>query len=444
MKSVGVLGGGQLARMMAIQAEQLGIKIFILSPSSQDPAAQVKSAHWVKGDPYSSQSLLSFLKLVDVLTFESEFIPASQIKKAFQIIKQQSLVKPSVKKSSTKKLAVKKPVHIAPNLKSLSLIQDRYYQKKLITKYNLETSPFVEVNLPNTNLVTESQLLSVFKKLGPFVLKTRTGGYDGYGTFIFKNKKDCTCANLAGASSQHFIAEQFIKFKKEMSLIAARNKNGEIVFFPLVETKQENSRCLWVKGPCAHKKLANLKTKIKKMLTDLKYEGLLAFELFDTGSQLLINELAPRVHNSGHYSLNGSSEDQFSLHLKSICNLALKTPKTSKGFAMLNVLGKSQSLSKPLSKSKPQSQSPSQSKSLSQSKTKEKNQNLSKSQACSQALKEKALIEKKIKEKLNKEKDIYFYWYGKTLSRQGRKMGHINSLASSPSAALTKLLKLKI
>ena len=396
MKTLGILGGGQLARMLALKAENLNLKTFILSASKEDPAAQLKSVTWIKGDPYKVNALSKFLKLVDVLTFESEFIPAQKIKKALN-----------------------PKTHVAPSLKNLNLLQDRYTQKQLLIKYKLETSPFLKVSLTKykletspflkvsltknkpSHLQTEKKLHTLLEKLGPFVLKTRTGGYDGYGTFVIKNKK-----NILNFKPDHsfFIAEKFINFKRELALLAVRNKKGTVVFSPLVESQQKDSRCLWVKGPTSHKKLQSLKRKIKILLKDLNYEGVLAFELFDTGSDLLINELAPRVHNSGHYSLDGLTEDQFTLHLKGILNLPLKTPTAlKKGFAMLNLLGGGIKKTPTL-------------------KIKKETIKLTEGIECHY-------------------KYFSLWWYGKTKNNKGRKMGHINSLASSPTKALSLLLK---
>ena len=364
-KKIGILGGGQLARMLAEKAPALNLKAYVLSPSEKDPAAQV-TPYWKKGDPSHLPSLISFLKKVDQLTFESEFISAKIIKEALQ--------------------KVNKKIPITPSLKNLSLIQDRLSQKKLIQKHKLKTSPFTQVSFVKNNLTKNTKILhSLFEQLGPFVLKKRTGGYDGYGTFIIKNKNQIKTFK---DFSSLFIAEKWIPFKRELALLSVRNKK-DIIFLPLVETRQEQARCLWVCGPQTHPQLASLKKKIATFLEKIKYEGVLAFELFDSGKDLLINELAPRVHNSGHYSLDGLTEDQFTLHLKACFQLDLKPPKKKgRGFAMLNLLG----------------------------------------EACK-------------KPKWTLIKDIHFYWYEKSISRKGRKMGHLNALGSSPLQALRKVLR---
>lgn len=363
MKSIGVLGGGQLSKLLALKAKTLDIRVFVLSLSEHDPAA-LENPFWIKGNPDKQKDLKSFFKLVDTVTFESEFFSARQIKLALQNQKG------------------KKP-DVVPSLSSLSLIQDRWTQKKLLAQYNLETADFLKVSFKH---FSQKKLFELWEKLGPFVLKTRTGGYDGYGTFIVKRKSQIKNMNIPRGS---FIAESFIPFKRELALLSARNGKAQIVFFPLVESFQKNSRCLWVKGPVNHKKLIPFKKQIKNFLNGIDYQGIITFELFDTGKHLLVNELAPRVHNSGHYSLEALSEDQFTTHLKAIINRRLTPPKTlKKGFAMLNLLG--EGYNKPVLKTK---------------------------------------------------RGIHLYWYGKAISRKGRKMGHINATAHSAQKALNRLLK---
>lgn len=366
-KKIGILGGGQLARMLAGQAKALNVKVYVLSGSKKDPAARVTS-YWQKGDVKSLVSLSSFIKKIDILTFESEFVLADKIKKA-------------IKKTG-------KRISISPSLKLLSLIQDRWTQKNLLETHKIKTAPFLKVQFVKNNPLKNRTLLKeVYKKLnGPFVLKKRIGGYDGYGTFIIKNQNDITKFK---EFSDSFIAETFIPFKRELALQSVRNKRGDIVFLPLVETKQQDSRCLWVKGPVSHSKLPLIKKKITAFLKSIRYEGVLAFEFFDTGKELLVNELAPRVHNSAHYSLDGLSEDQFTLHLKACLNLKLKSPrKKEKGFAMMNLLGEA-------------SKHP----------------------------------------KWTLSDDVSFYWYEKDVSRKGRKMGHINAVGSSSKEAFHKVAK---
>lgn len=355
---IGFLGGGQLARMMSLKCFELGLQPYVMSTNSEDPAAQV-TQNWVQGDLYNPSHLRKFLKLVDIATFESEFLDAKML------IEEQ-------KKSNTK---------IFPSPKLMGQLQDRWTQKKLLEKFKLSTSPFKKID-------NFSHAEKAFKE--PFVLKQRHFGYDGYGTRIIKNKieliklKDFINQNEFG-----FIAEKFIPFKKELAILASRNRQGDIIFFPLVESHQKDSRCLWVKGPCEHKQLKSMKSKIKKMLHDVNYIGTIAFEFFDYKNSLIVNEIAPRVHNSGHYSMDALNIDQFEAHILALINYKLPTPQPlAKGFAMYNLLGQS-------------NKSP----------------------------------------KLVDNNNIHLHWYGKSQNRTGRKMGHINALDKNADLALVKLKK---
>jgi len=447
-KTLGVLGGGQLALYLSLKAKALGWKLLTLSPSHKDPTAlKVKSLErgalrnkaWIQGDPHTKKDLKSFLSQVDILTFESEFFSAKLIKEC------------------------KKKTKIHPSLKNLACIQDRLLQKKLLAKHHFSILPFKawsnnkiarsqinqahwlqhkafskdkELKLNNKfnseeklkahsfEKLKKRALLKIWEDWGPFVLKTRQGGYDGYGTFVIKTKPELfklldsfsqtafQSADKTESSSKKrkknlpetsFIAEPLLKFKRELAILSARNQKGQVVFFPLVESFQENSVCLWVKGPVEHPKLAGLKRKISLFLKKIDYRGVIAFELFETEEGLIVNELAPRVHNTGHYSLTALTEDQFTLHLKAVSNQDLKSPRLlAEEFAMLNLLGEGSPT--PLIQKKDKAFS---------------------------------LIEQT---DFLKEKGFDLYWYGKNPSRPGRKMGHINRLGKG---SLTKLLKLK-
>lgn len=410
-----------MARMLTLKAHSLGLKACVLSPSQEDPAAQV-TEFWQKGKPHRASDLVQFFKSLNVLTFESEFIPARQIEKALKKLNPP----PHLKKP--------KQLLFAPSLSALGHIQDRLTQKKLLLKHRFQTADFVKADLKQP---MQGQLIEIWERLGPFVLKIRTGGYDGYGTWTIKRKSEIKNAKIPAGC---FIAEKFIPFKRELAILSARNKSGQIVFFPLVESFQKDSRCLWVKGPVHHSKLNSLKRQIKKFLHGLNYQGLLAFELFDAKNDLIINELAPRVHNSGHYSLNALNEDQFTTHLKAICNLPLKTPRLSaQGFAMLNLLG--EGIRKPSLKIKERTlelnslfrASPSDSSIFSTAEEFIYSDPANKRRGFSA-----------IKDSLKIKKDIFLWWYGKSVSRKGRKMGHINTTASSSVRALNKLLKTRL
>jgi 5-(carboxyamino)imidazole ribonucleotide synthase len=274
------------------------------------------------------------------------------------------------------------PIFPSPNL--MSLLQDRLSQKKLLIQYKIPTAEFIQVDTAEDL----EQATQHFPK--GFVLKKRRGGYDGYGTFIVKSADDLK--NLRPVLSKEksgFIAEAFVPFKKELAVMLVRDQKNHCFSLPLVESKQTQAKCDWVQGPVKHAKAKSLITRLQKMLKQENYVGVIGFELFDTGSNLLINELAPRVHNSGHYSLDALSEDQFSLHIKAVCGFSCVPPKVlSPGFAMANLIG---------SKNSP------------------------------------ADWENDLTSKI--------HWYGKLENRPGRKMGHLNAVGATPKKALAQVLK---
>lgn len=358
---IGILGGGQLARMLAQKGLDLGYDIHIFAESEDSPAAKVCGNTFV-GNLNSLEDLVSFCKAVDLVTFESEFLDTK-------------LLQSALKNLSTK---------VSPSAKVIEKIQDRLTQKKLLKKYGILTADFKKV----TNQDQLIKALNYFPQ--GVVLKKRRFGYDGYGNFIINQESDIkNLPKEIWEDPYGFIAEEKISFKRELAIILARNARGEIVCLPLIETKQKDSKCDWVMGPVKHKNLPFLIKKLKYFISSLNYQGVIAFELFDDGNKLKINEVAPRVHNSGHYSQEACVDSQFSYHLKAICNDRLPTlTLNSKGFAMTNLIG--------TNTDEPKWKLP------------------------------------------NK---AFFHWYGKKDNQKGRKMGHINAIAKTPALALKKALE---
>ena len=375
MKRVGILGGGQLARMMVIEGFKMGLEMHVLSSRADDPAAQV-TRFWHEGSPHNERELAQFLSQVDVATVESEFFDERVLTAATQASR----------------------VEVIPSPKLLGLLSDRKTQKEWMAEYEIPTSPFVALR-------NATDARDFFREHARVVFKKRRHGYDGYGTFIIQNDRELEGWLKKFNNSIHeFIGEAFIPFRRELALQLARNANGEILCYPLVEWHAQNSRCLWVKGPVAnysragkspahHPQVTELIRLVSRALKRSNYVGLITFELFETRSrssakaEILVNEIAPRVHNSGHYSLEATALNQFQAHLRAILNWPL--PKTvqlwSNGFAMWNILGKSSV--KNTSKWRPPH-------------------------------------------------DVHVHWYGKSEIREGRKMGHMTALAATPEAAL--------
>ncbi|PWU18276.1 MAG: hypothetical protein C5B49_07395 [Bdellovibrio sp.] len=304
-QSVGIWGGGQLARMLALSAHELGLEPWILSKDADDPAAQV-SSKWIKDAGRSS--VAKMLKQVSVLTFESEFHDLRGLPDATGVFR--------------------------PPLAAMAELQDRRTQKQWLVSSHIPTSPFVPVDRVSDLSNAQEQIP------GKCVLKKAQGGYDGYGTFVMKN---------ASAWEEHrrhwqgpYIAEAFVPFVRELALILVRSSVGEFRAFPLVESVQKNSKCDLVKGPVRHARLDVLLVKFERLMRQLDYVGALGVELFDTGQELLVNEIAPRVHNSGHYSQNYFLQSQFHYHWKALLGEPLPEPQpTGKYFVMANLVGES-------------------------------------------------------------------------------------------------------
>lgn len=359
---MGILGGGQLARMLALSAHSLGLQPYVFSENLQDPAQQVTMFHHI-GSLKDPSHLEKFLKNIDVATFESEFLNGSLLLQAQQ-------------KSKT-------PIY--PSVTTMELLQDRLTQKQNLDIYKIPTAPWSVINSAHEAELA-SQSLSY-----PLVFKQRRFGYDGYGTFIVKNASQLkTFCKNEFPTNHGFIVEKWIPFHRELACVFARNISGHISHYPLVESLQKDSRCLWVKGPIKHPKFSAFAKQFSVFLQKMDYVGVIGVELFETSKGLLVNELAPRVHNTAHYTMAAFTISQFELHWRALLNQSVELPDANaKGFAMVNLLGGATS-------PKPQwSLSP----------------------------------------------DVQLHWYGKEDSRPGRKMGHINVLGSSPQQALEKALK---
>lgn len=351
-KSIGILGGGQLARMLCQRAREMGMEVHILCEKKDDPAARVCN-WWHKGNPLLAKDIRRLMNSVDLMTLESEFIPAE-----------------------TMMAALKKGFPCYPSTENIYKLQDRWPQKEILWDFQIPTSPFMKLN-------SKDDLDLAFKVYNhSMVVKKRFGGYDGYGTFVIdqKNQLDQLKLQIKDFESQ-YIVEKKIQFKSEKSMILGRNRNGEFFKYPLLTTLQKNNQCYQVWGPSTHPKENSLFLKIKKMLDHLNYVGVIAFELFDTGKDLIVNEIAPRVHNSGHITMDAFTLDQFELHLR--CILNLKFPKLAihpKSFLMQNLSGT-----------------------------------------------------KSLKPQIHADFEGKFYWYEKTENRPKRKMGHINYTGTSIS-----------
>ncbi len=303
---VGVLGGGQLARMLALAGYPLGQDFSVLDPGHGACSAAV--AEQLHGD-YVDQNLLTKLaEQVDVVTYEFENVPAAAVEF----------------------LADKVPVY--PPQQALAIAQDRFKEKTLFAELDIATPAFAAVN-------SLEELQQAMSQVGwPAVLKTRSEGYDGKGQAVLRQPEDLAPAwqMLAGVAA---IVEAFVPFEREVSILAVRSTTGEIVCYPLTEnTHRDGILCLSIARPDDAMQ-AKAVEYAERLLDKLDYVGVLALELFQAGDDLLANEFAPRVHNSGHWTQDGAVTCQFENHLRAISGLPLGATDVIGHAAMVNLIG---------------------------------------------------------------------------------------------------------
>ncbi len=313
-KTIGILGGGQLARMSAFAAKRLGFNVAILEKEKNSPAGQLTRLEFT-GSFNDNKLLRKFAAGCDVITLENEFVDYHRIEFLESLGKK-----------------------VFPSSKTISLIQDKLIQKETLAKNNIPVPRFMAVN-------HKADFDVVVKTLGlPFVLKSRKMGYDGYGNALVKNKKDFEKA-FVKLTNRHskLLAEEFIDFKMELAVMAARTKK-QTVIYPVVQTIQKNHICHTVIAPArVNNKIVKLAEKIaEESVKAVKGYGIFGVELFYTSSdRLLVNEMAPRPHNSGHYTIEGCCTSQFENHIRAVMNLPLGSADMVKPYAvMINLLGK--------------------------------------------------------------------------------------------------------
>lgn len=310
IKTIGILGGGQLGMMLAAAALPLGFRCVFLEDADNPPAS-------LYGQVFKSGELDAFIQASDVFTLEFENTPIDTAKQLETLGDKGGLYPPAY---------------------ALEIAQDRLNEKNLFNQLNIATVPFLAVN-------SLDELNNSCDKLGlPLVLKTSRGGYDGKGQFVIKSENDITTAwsELGKAcETAPLIAEGFINFSREVSIIAVRGKNGEIGYYPLVENVHTNGILAKTEAPAPNVEhlTAQAQDNIKKLLEHLNYVGVMALELFVTENGLLANEIAPRVHNSGHWSIEGASCSQFENHIRAVAGLPLGDTSITLPSVMLNIIG---------------------------------------------------------------------------------------------------------
>ncbi len=310
---VGILGGGQLARMLCLAGLPLGLEFRVLDPTPDVCAAPV-ATHIVAA--YDDQAALArFADGLDVVTYEFENVPLE----------------------TAAWLNARVPVYPPPI--ALEKSQDRLVEKTFLQSLGVPTAPFVAVD---NQVDSQEELNAAAARLGlPAVLKTRRMGYDGKGQYVLRASEDITQA-LGALHSQELILEGFVPFGRELSLLAVRGKPGDIRFYPLVENQHHDGILRVSKAPAPDLTPAlqrQAEGYARLVLEALNYVGVLAIEFFQVGDQLIANEMAPRVHNSGHWTIEGAQTSQFENHLRAICGLPLGATGTVGTSVMHNIIG---------------------------------------------------------------------------------------------------------
>ena len=356
-KRVGVVGGGQLAAMMGDAAKTLGIELVVQTPDATDPAVSVAAGTILA----AIDDVLATAQLAnecDVITFENEFVDLDGLRSLEE-----------------------KNVLFQPSLSSLDPLLDKYVQRCYLQGLGLPTPRFWAWDC--------SQDLHLDF---PFVVKVRRHGYDGQGTFIVKDREsfESIRADLRG---QSLLVEEFVPFDRELAVIAARSANGEIAIYPIVETQQQNQVCRLVIAPAqiSLEVKSDAEAIVRTLLNSLEAVGVFGIELFlTTDNKLLVNEIAPRTHNSGHFTIDACETSQFEQHLRAVCQLPLgNCDLKCAGAVMVNLLGYESAESDYLEKRK----------------------------------------------QLAQIDGAFVHWYGKKVSRPGRKLGHVTVLLGEEPVA---------
>lgn len=303
---IGVIGGGQLGRMLALAGTPLGMNFAFLDPAP-DACAAALGEHLRAG--YGDQDHLRQLAdEVDLVTFEFESVPAETVAFLSQFV----------------------PVY--PSAEALRIARDRWFEKSMLKELGIPTPEFADV-------LSQDDLNAAVASIGlPAVLKTRTLGYDGKGQKVLRKAEDVVGA-FAELGSVPCILEGFVPFTGEVSLIAVRGRDGQTCFYPLVHNTHEEGILRLSIASTSHPLQALAEDYASRVLTKLDYVGVLAFEFFEIDGGLKANEIAPRVHNSGHWTIEGAECSQFENHLRAVTGLPLGSTAKLGESAMLNFIG---------------------------------------------------------------------------------------------------------
>lgn len=357
--TIGIIGGGQLGQMMALDAKQTGMKVIILDPTPNCPAGQVADEQIVA--PYADTKAIEKLAdKADVLTYEFENVDLNALED------------------------VQDRVYLPQGTNLLYTTKNRLREKNFLRQAGVKTAPFMAVH-------TSAELKDAVKKIGyPAVLKTSEGGYDGHGQEVLRNKDDLDkCAPILATGD--CILEGWVPFNRECSVMVGRNEDGEITAFPVSENIHHDEILHLSIVPARIS--SELQQKAQKIAVQIaqaiNLRGILGVEMFVTDDgEIYINELAPRPHNSGHYSIEACNFSQFAIHNRAICNWPLPQVELLKPVVMVNVLGQHVN---------------------------------------------------GVQQQIQKKANWHFHDYGKAEVRHNRKMGHVTILTDDIEATLSEI-----
>ncbi len=366
-KRIGIVGGGQLGRMLTIPAKKLGFTVNIIDPTPNSPAGQVADRQIV-ADFKDEKAIRELARISDYLTFEIELANSDILEEL-----------------------AKKGLQINPSAKTLSIIRDKLTQKKFLKKVKIPVADFDEIQ-------TKQDIVNAAKKFGyPILLKARFDAYDGRGNALIESEKHVE-KGLDKLRGNKLYVEIFVPFIKELAIIVVRTTSGEIATYPVVETVHKNNILDTLYAPAnVDKKIAEKAKKLGiNVMKHLKGAGVFGIEMFLTKEgNVLVNEIAPRVHNSGHHTIEANTTSQFEQHIRAITDMPLgSTQMISPAAVMINILGEKDGPAQPTGV-----------------------------------------------EEAKKIPGVTVHIYGKLQTRKERKMGHITVVGNSIKDCLEKAIK---
>ncbi|MEB6242219.1 5-(carboxyamino)imidazole ribonucleotide synthase [Staphylococcus gallinarum] len=308
--TIGIIGGGQLGKMMAQSAQKMGYKVIVLDPDADCPCQHV--AHQFINANYDDLAALESLgEASDVITYEFENISANQL---------QTLVS---------------KYNVPQGYEAIQLLQDRLTEKETLQKANTQIAPFVQ-------LTEKNDITQAVAEIGyPFIIKTRFGGYDGKGQILVRDEMDLEEAQEL-ISNQECVAEKYLDLYKEVSLTVTIGNDNQITYFPLQENEHQNQILFKTIVPARVDKEQEARNEVNKIIEKIHFVGTFTVEFFiDTDNKLYVNEIAPRPHNSGHYSIEACDYSQFDSHILAITGQKLpESIELLKPAIMMNLLGR--------------------------------------------------------------------------------------------------------